>query len=522
MKERISSALVAKYPTLKPYQATKSAAKYVEVMLDAIADSIRRFGFEDDQISLALDTISARIGRVKVGGRNVKVCSAVNADRHNALINVDFEGNVGKNSRVSINPAYLTEVMLALAELEPTITDTVKPEVVPNVHTAVDVGMLESFLKNTKQAYVVACQQASPENDKYRQALLRNLLNAKNIRAAVVEEDGQYLLPEYWEQSDSGRCYGHGISLQRVSKAVRHAAIGRCHMYDFKAASYALMTDLALGIDPTLDVEALKDYVNHRTRIRKEIAVDVGVTEERIKTIFTSLGFGAKTANNPYASIRKALGKTAYNRLMLNVQFARIGDAMASVREVIAGHFPDSFDFFGRQYSSCCPRSGQKRTKDQKLAWIYQAMEAEAITRFGAGALDAGCQPLLFVHDCVYFGQKLPAQVFAKITNELRLTFPLLEADHEYVYPIHTKDFVDPVYAQEEQRIEEHQKLMRKFNGQSTVQKVVRMSDDCAWDGEFSHIMSMVDMPDFSKLMVGTYLGKVSIDLGQSWTMPDR
>jgi hypothetical protein len=285
-------------------------------------------------------------------------------------------------------------------------------------------------------------------------------------------------------------------------------------MYDVKAASYALLTGLALNIDPTLDVGILLDYVSRRSQIRKSIAADVGITEEKIKEIFTSLGFGAKTADNPFASIRKTLGDAAYERLMKNDQFIRIRDAMEMVREAIADHFPDSFEFFGRHYDSLCPRTGEKRKKDQKLAWIYQAMEAYAITSFGADAVEAGYQPLLFVHDCVYFKHKLPEAVLAKITNDLQQTFPFLETDHEAIYPIHTADFVDPVYAQEAKRIEEHKALMRQLSGDA-IPKASQQPEVSPWYDEFVGWMSMNDMPDFSNLVAGALQGS-RIDLGRS------
>jgi len=522
IKQRIYAALVASYPTLKPYQAEKAAASYVDVMLEEMAESIRRFGYEDDQISLALDKVSARIGRVKVGGKDVKVCGAVNKDRHNALIHVDFEGQVGRNSRVSINPRYQGEIDLAIAASKSHAISSGGSDKAPNIYTRVDPGMLDSFVENTSQAHDKAWQNASPDNEKYRKTLLRNLLHAKHIKASLVEEGGQCLFPEYWEQSDSGRCYGHGTSLQRVSKEVRHAALGRCHMYDFKAASYALMTDLALYIDPTLEVGVLKDYVNRRSQIRKAIAADVGISEDRIKAIFTSLGFGAKIANNPFASIRKTLGEAAYNRLMINHQFVRIGDAMIMVREAIAGSFSDSFEFFGRQYNPVCPRTGKKRTKSQKLAWLYQAMEADAITRFGAGAAEAGYQPLLFVHDCVYFKHKLPEGVLATITENIRQMFPLLEADHDDIFPIHAPDFVDAVYAQEDQRIREHQKLMRQLNGQAVAPKAVMQPETSPWLDDFAYIMSMNDLPELPELVAGSYSLGTGIDLGRSWSMAAR
>lgn len=554
MKKRITAALVAKYPTLKPYQIEKSVSRYITVMLDAIAESIRKFGFKNDQISLSLDAIAKASGKISIDGKKFKVSVLLNSDRNTSLVYVEFPGQVGQVARVSLNPIYQADIESALMEsrssksiscnnkIATSIATTVdasaadadvtpvelhekkscsaNDEKVPNITTTVDPLMLDSFIENTRRQHAKAIQENLSDKEKYRKKLLRNYLNAEHIRASLTEVDGEYLFSEFWEQSDSGRCYGHGTSLQRVSKHVRHAALGRCHMYDVKAASYALMTGLALEIDPALDVAVLVDYVSRRSRIRKDIAADVGVEEDKIKEIFTSLGFGAKTANNPFASIRKTLGESAYNRLMMNDQFVRIGDAMNMVREVIAGHYSDSFDFYGRHYESVCPRTGEKRKKDQKLAWIYQVMESEAITRFGADAADAGYQPLLFVHDCVYFKQKLPQAVLAKITNDLQQTFPLLETDYEAIYPIHTADFVDPIYAQEAKRIDEHNALMQRLSG-DVIHKVTQQPEVSPWHDEFADLMSMNDAPDFSKLMAGGSNGN-GIDLGHSWSMAVR
>lgn len=519
MKQRIYAALIAKHPTLKHYQAEKAANKYVDVMLEELADSIRRFGYKDGQVSLALDKVSGRIGHVKVDGKNVQVCRAVNADRDSALIRVDFVGQVGRNSRVSINPTYYAEIEPAIAASNPHAICSGGSKKAPNISTRVDPVRLDSFIENTSKEHDKACKLASPDNEKYRNTLLRNLLQAKHIRASLIEQAGHCQFPEYWEQSDSGRCYGHGTSLQRVSKEVRHAALGRCHMYDFKAASYALLTDLALGIDPTLEVSAITDYVNRRSNIRKSIAADVGISEEWMKTIFTSLGFGAKVANNPFASIRKKLGVTAYNRLMINDQFGKIRGAMINVRETIAGYFPDCFEFLGRQYDSVCPRTGEKRKKDQKLAWIYQAMEAEAITRFGASAVEAGYQPLLFVHDCVYFKHKLPEAVLAKITGDLQQTFPLLEADHDDVHPIHAPGYVDPVFAQADHEIKEHRIRMRKLNGQADAPgETVELDDQFSYSS-LAHILSASELSELRKQLAGPYSLGASVDVSRIWKM---
>jgi hypothetical protein len=242
-------------------------------------------------------------------------------------------------------------------------------------------------------------------------------------------------------------------------------------MYDIKAASYALLTGLALDINPELEVAKLVDYVKNRTQIRKAIATEVGISELRMKAIFTSLGFGARTANTPYASIRKSLGAKAHQNLMDNEQFVAIKDAMDRVRATIAAYFPQSFAFVGgRYYSDQCPRTGKKRTADQKLAWIYQAMEADAITRFGQIAQEAGQQPVLFVHDCVYFKNKLPKGVLEEVLDELRVMYPLIAADHEKIYPIHTSNYEDPDFAAARQQEAEHKLLMKRLEAGLTTE----------------------------------------------------
>ena len=64
------------------------------------------------------------------------------------------------------------------------------------------------------------------------------------------------------------------------------------------------MTSLAKAIAEAnaqhLYTASLESYINNRTAIRQKIAADIGVSEDRIKMVFTALGFGAKTVNNTH------------------------------------------------------------------------------------------------------------------------------------------------------------------------------------------------------------------------------
>lgn len=441
MKDQILQAFKARQRDLKEYQIEKAVDKYIQVMLRAIASSIANFGFANSELSLSIVDLREEIGKIRIQDKQQWIINLMHANEQTALVLTNFKGNKGKNSRVSLNPIYEKQIMEKLINLNYELSESRVKELSAraNVWVTAQPDCIDDFIAKTLEKYVEI------ENDQkmyvYREALARNMLIAGQIKSQIVTKDGESLLPEHWEATDSGRMYGHGLSLQRVPKHVRHAALGLCHQYDFKASSFGLMTSLALQIDPRLKVADLSDYIKHRARIRTSIAKEIGVTENKIKDVFTSLGFGATTANNPFSSIRGSMSSEQYEGLMANVQFKHIRQAMELVRETVANHYSDAFTFMGRNYDKFDPKSDptkpKKRTKNQKLAWIYQVMESNAITMFGEIAADNGYIPLLFAHDCAYFKHPLPGDLLNSIMYELNRTFPMLRVEHSKVVPIH-------------------------------------------------------------------------------------
>ena len=121
MKQKIAAAFAARYPELKRYQVVGAVEKYVDVMLREIADAINNFGIKDDQFSLALNDIREKVGRVSVAGKKQWACALLNASPSTSLVQVDFRGNEGKNSRVSFNPRYEADVWDALVDWVPDV-----------------------------------------------------------------------------------------------------------------------------------------------------------------------------------------------------------------------------------------------------------------------------------------------------------------------------------------------------------------------------------------------------------------
>lgn len=459
MRDEILKAFTARYPSIKPYQAERCVDRYIQVTLREIAYSIANFGVVDGEFALSVSQMREDIGKLLLEGKQQWITNLMHVNPRTSLITINFKGNKGKTSRVSLNPIYEKQIMDQLInlnyELNAKRVNELKEQA--NLMIAVEPDSLDEYITKTVERYVEV--EHDPKMHVYREALARNLMIAHQIKDQIVTQNGEYFLPEYWEETDSGRIYGHGLSLQRIPKQVRHAALGICHQYDFKASSFGMMAGLAQQIKPDIKIADLTDYIKNRATIRKRIAAEIGITENRVKDIFTSLGFGASTADNPYTSIRGKLSSEQYEALMANKQFKYIREAMERVRATIAEHFKsDDFEFLGRKYNPIDPKSDQakKRTKNQKLAWIYQVMESEAITKFGSLATEAGYQPILFAHDCLYFKHKPSPDTINNIMYLLNKEYPLLRVEHQEVIPIFAKKPGNSALIEYDQMVESH------------------------------------------------------------------
>ncbi len=443
MKEKLIAALRAKCPQITDAYAKRYVHKYVAAVMPEIARRhmlMTSDDMSDGEMDFAADKVSQACGRHQIDGRTGYIYQLMQEHPSTSLVIGVYTGNsiTHRVSRVILNPRYKKEIMEELGSL----TIECGPEYLQelranaNVRVEIDLESLESYIEQTRLAL------KSPPCQAYEDKLVRHLQIANQLVALAEEEDGFAYLGEYWEQIDSGRIHGHGLSLQRIPKEVRHAALGPCYRYDFKAASYALMTSLAMQMDPTLKTGALQEYVRYRSAIRKRIAEDVGVTEEWMKGIFTALGFGAALKDNPYNTIRAKLGQEKYHKLLCNAEFMLIKQQLDQVSAVILNDVgKGDFEFLGRTYTEVNPKDGTKRTKNQKLAWLYQCMESDALDAI-VNLIPEGYKIKLLVHDCVYLDRRITSQHIADIKWALQNRYALLNFVGEEIVPIHASAFV--------------------------------------------------------------------------------
>ena len=403
------------------------------------------------------------------------------------IVEVQKGFNIGTSatlSRVVLNPNYKKYILneLTTAPIHTSQKQLDEIEQQANYYVEVDVKSLTSYISKTAETL----RDSSNKPEAYTDKLRSNFAAASKLLSMVHEPNSEHqthYINELWNQSDCGRMYGQGFSLQRMPKEVRHAALGICHKYDIKACAFALMAGLAHAIDPTLKIASVIDYVKDREPIRIAIANQVNIPVSLVKMIFTSLGFGAELVNNQFHVIRGEIAKHArqshdkniwldkdqynnlgneeYERLVSNQTFKFINEELGFINDTILQHYETDWLVIGDfTYNDVDPTTGKKRSDKQKLAWIYQALEAQATIQFCDLASSYGKAELLTTHDCVYFKKRLTNEQVIDIQLKLRERFPYLRFEHEAIFPISTDEHFATYFADAKADEEEHKERM--------------------------------------------------------------
>ena len=243
----------------------------------------------DDCFSFSQSNMREVIGTI--GKKQEYIYQIMRDDLSTSLLVVIRKGfnknGVSKLSVVKINPIYKDLIMEELLDLRIEANEKLLDEIEQNSNYCVNVDptSLASFIAKT-----TATISSTSYGKAYKDKLFRNLAAARQLQSMIHSADADHPTPyinERWETADCGRIYGQGYSLQRMPKEVRHAALGVCHKYDFKACAFAIMAGLAAAIDPTIKIGATLNYVINRKKIRERIAEQLNISESLVKEIFT-------------------------------------------------------------------------------------------------------------------------------------------------------------------------------------------------------------------------------------------
>lgn len=448
------------YPDMKSNLAERYVDKYCSAMLKELRVAILRP--DNDNVELSFDTTNTRkaCGQIKYNNKTQWLFHFMNKSPVTRLVDEKFKGQLGKFKRVILNPLYKEMIMNELID-EPinVLTEAEINELQKTANRVVplDVVSLRGYIDRSRQELITA-------QGNYAAKIRQNILFAQEILSNAVEYENEFYAYESWVTSDCGREYGRFNSLQRLPKEVRHAALGVCHKYDFQAHSFAVMASIAKSLNPEIKIAGIEDFIKYRQAYRNRIAQEVGVSPEVIKRVFTALGFGAKAIRNPYNSISKLFySKEKYDALLAQKDFCSVKEDLALINKTILEHKSfsgDNFTSFNGYVYNAERENEKKRNANQKLAWIYQNSES-FITKIVVDYVkeQTGQEPLLTVHDCIYYKQKLSNSVFLDLHTILQYEHEIkfVKLEHEAIFPITTKEQFANRFSKQNSEEQEHQ-----------------------------------------------------------------
>lgn len=155
------------------------------------------------------------------------------------------------------------------------------------------------------------------ELEKHRQGL-PTVCPVDPIHAGYVLKDIQLILHSAhntvepgcvihrYEQSASGRMYSKDVNLQTVQRQVRFAAFHGLWDYDIENCHYCILQQMAQKAGH--DCDAITYYLENKSKVRRELAEEFGVTVTQIKKVLLALVYGASLSEDPNAAIPDALG----------------------------------------------------------------------------------------------------------------------------------------------------------------------------------------------------------------------
>jgi hypothetical protein len=536
-RTELSSVLVENLkrhiPTIKENIAIKWAKSYVKSVVNQIKIQNSYYGnpifYADGDLRCFMFShtyVYDTAGQASVLGKSIRTKVLFDQFPDTRLVDTLWTGNsiTGELSDVRLNPVFSQLLQLEINMSNIPVDFFQKQREAKNDPTNIPVptpvmlnylldyiAYTENTLKGVAPFKVISDRDSAAERsfkartNAFRRKIVDNLEIARVLVDMGIKEDGKggHYSDEYWKEIDNGRLYGCGLNLQSMSKVVREAALGPAFKYDFAACCYTALTNLAVDIladefskdnfklsyseFAEFDQKRffwLRDYATNRTQIRERVARETGISVKSVKTAFTMIGFGAKLQVTPKGVNGEAIG--AMNRELCaneiralegNDTFMRIYNQFREATSIIlkSERFKgDTFELYGRTYKSV-DSNGKKRNKSQKVAWIYQCIERQALDALYDHATAQKVEVLLLVHDCIYTRQEIhaPNDACYKMgdRNGLNIRNMRVSKEESKVFGkgFRSKQRILGEVEQHKALIEEQEKLAREYKGLSAT-----------------------------------------------------
>lgn len=393
----------------------------IKDVLDLFLTTLPHMYYSDDSSikTLQLNTYEKKWGRISIDKKQVWA----NGPLSHILFDIVYPGKKGVATAARIKDSVMDSLTQYAIE-ENTDTnwkvehnfDFVTQDV---LGTPIDTESLKSALnKWGNEVYLL--------KGKDKDKALRNIAMAKMILSSLVNGE---LLQEM-DIKASGRMYFKGLNLQNASKAVRHAALGKCHLYDMRVGSFGVMAalakDYATECGITANFHNIRGYIqnkeSYRIRVTKAVYPDQtkNFTQDDFKKFFgyynvknalTAIGFGAKrNVTATWKDINDKWQQTSLNSAFKNNRdeaerfincnlISALVDEYVECTKIVDLRLEQDIEF--RNLFAIT----DDMKKGQRLAMVYQTMETVIMSQFMSHCTQENI--LLPVHDGVYLKYKI-------------------------------------------------------------------------------------------------------------------
>ena len=401
----------------------------------------------DDSIKvIQLNSYEQSWGRMTIDGKKLWA----NTELKHILFDVQFEGKTG----IATGGRIRSKVMDSLMEhaIEESEDENWKVELNFDFDeqdvfgTPVDSERLRQELKLWEIEFPY-------KNGKEKDKTLRYIAMTKIILASLTNGE---LLQEMIVKP-SGRIYFKGLNLQTAPKAVRHAALGKCHLYDMRVGAFGVMGGLAKQYAKELGLEVslhnIKGYIKNKDEYRMRVTKYIYPEETKdfkkleqfkaffgfynVKNALTAIGFGAKRNVNAVwkdhndkwcaTSINKAFknNKDEAERFINCNLINDLLDEYVECTKVVELRLEQDEEF------AAFFNLTEDMNRGQKLAMVYQTMETKIMSSF----MDiVGVENVLLpVHDGAYIKYKID---YASVWYKLVIPFI---GDKDFIQLDHTR-----------------------------------------------------------------------------------
>ena len=214
---------------------------------------------------------------------------------------------------------------------------------------------------------------------------------------ATAREQGSNTIPIFYEEAKTGRYTAKNATLQGFHKSVRYAALKGCYEYDLNAAHQNILIQLLEREDVDFpELEAVRDYVKNKQKIRIELAKSLDAPIEIIKEIIQALTYGAQLTRNKKQSIYEICegNEKLVERVIKNPWLEQLAKTFLIAHKHLVGNKKILKNAVGIKSESLSKKA-------EAMAHILQGCE-----RLVLDALIKHSKPkdiALLVHDCIVY-----------------------------------------------------------------------------------------------------------------------